>query len=111
MATSAAESTMPTEKLLERTRTITRKQLAAQVAEKHGVTKAQSEAMLRSLVDLVNAHLEQGHDVRIDGLGVLKVRERPARRARNPRTGEAIEIEPRKSIAFRALRGGNRWWP
>ncbi len=49
-------------------------------------------------------HLKSGERVRIGGLGILEVKNRPARMGRNPATGAAIEIKASKKIAFRAAK-------
>jgi DNA-binding protein HU-beta len=48
-------------------------------------------------------HLEAGERVRIGGLGIIEVKNRPARAGRNPATG-AIQIKASKKIAFRAAK-------
>ena len=44
----------------------------------------------------------QGKKVAIVGFGRFEVKDRPARKARNPRTGEEIEIAASKAPAFKA---------
>lgn len=86
----------------ETTPTVSLRQLAATLAEKHEMPKKQASAVLEDLVELVAKHLKDGDKVRITGLGILQVRKRPARMGRNPATGEPIEIKASKKIAFRA---------
>jgi len=81
--------------------TISLRQIAAGLADSHGVTKKHAEAMLGDLVAITTRHLKKGDKVRLSGLGILQVRSRPARMGRNPKTGEAIEIKASKKIAFR----------
>lgn len=81
--------------------TITLKQIAADLAESHDLSKKQTEAMLGDLVAITAKHLKKGAKVRLTGLGILQVRARPARMGRNPATGEAIKIKASKKIAFR----------
>ena len=57
--------------------------------------------MLGDLVTIATKHLKKGDKIRLNGLGILQVRKRPARMDRNPATGEAIEIKASKKIAFR----------
>ena len=82
--------------------TVTLKHLAAKLAEKHGVAKKQTEALLGDLVGLLTRHLKKGNRIRISRLGILQVRKRAARMGRNPATGEAIMIKASKKVAFRA---------
>ena len=81
--------------------TITLKQMAAELAERHELSKKQSEAVLADLVALTTRHLKRGERLRLTGLGILQVRHRAARMGRNPATGEAIKIKASKKIAFR----------
>lgn len=81
--------------------TITLKQIAADLAENHDLSKKQTEAMLGDLVAIATKHLKKGAKIRLTGLGILQVRARPARMGRNPATGEAIKIKASKKIAFR----------
>jgi DNA-binding protein HU-beta len=84
--------------------TVTLKHLALALAESHGVKKAQVNAMLMSMVEDIAKHLKRGKRIRLNGLGILQVRKRPARMGRNPATGEAIKIKAKKKIAFRAAK-------
>ena len=81
--------------------TVTLKQIAADLAEKHEVPKKQAEAMLNDMVAVTTSHLKKGDRIRLTGLGILQVRKRAARMGRNPATGEAIKIKASKKIAFR----------
>jgi DNA-binding protein HU-beta len=84
--------------------TITLKQMAAELAETHELSKKQAEAVLGDLTTLATKHLKNGDKIRLTGLGILQVQNRPARMGRNPGTGVAIEIKASKKIAFRAAK-------
>jgi DNA-binding protein HU-beta len=84
--------------------TVTLRQLATALAESHGIAKAQANAMITVLVLDIAKHLKKGKRIRLNGLGILQVRNRPARMGRNPATGEAIKIKASKKIAFRAAK-------
>lgn len=81
--------------------TITARHLATTIAEAHEITKRQANEMLDDLVAIITKHLKKGARVRINGLGIMQVRKRPARMGRNPATGEAIKIKASKKVAFR----------
>jgi DNA-binding protein HU-beta len=81
--------------------TVTLRHLAAQLADEHEVPKKQAEAILGDMVAMTARHLKKGDRVRLNGIGVLHVRKRPARMGRNPATGEAIKIKASKKVAFR----------
>src|SRR3954469_23826320 len=72
---------------------ITLKQLAASLAGRQAMPPKQASLMLGSLVELMVEHLKQGDRLRIGGLGVLEVKDRPARMGRNPATGAAVQIQ------------------
>ncbi|HEY6430348.1 MAG TPA: HU family DNA-binding protein [Acetobacteraceae bacterium] len=82
--------------------TVTLKQMAAELAERHELPKRQAEAILGDMVALTTRHLKKGDRIRISGLGILRVQKRAARMGRNPATGEAIKIKASKKVAVRA---------
>src|SRR6185437_10287520 len=84
--------------------TITLRHLATTLAEHHSVPKKQMVALLEDMVAGITKHLKKGARIRMNGLGILQVRKRPARMGRNPATGEAIKIKASKKIAFRAAK-------
>ena len=84
--------------------TVTLRHLAMALAESHGIKKAQANAMLMDMVEVIAKHLKKGKRIRLNGLGILQVRKRPARMGRNPATGEAIKIKASKKVAFRAAK-------
>ena len=88
----------------ESTATVTLKQLAAEIAEDHGLPRKQADAVLAGTVDLMVRHLKKGDRVRIGGLGILQVKKRAARMGRNPATGEPIKIKASKKVAFRVAK-------
>ena len=81
--------------------TIPLSKVAAQLAEKTGMTKRDATGALDEFVGLVVKHLKKGTKVRITGLGILEVRHRPARVGRNPATGETVKIKASKKVASR----------
>ncbi len=81
--------------------TVTMKQIAADLAERHDLPKKHAEAMLGDLVAATIQHLKNGDKIRLTGLGILQVRERAARMGRNPATGETIQIKASRKVAFR----------
>jgi DNA-binding protein HU-beta len=83
---------------------VTLKQMAAQMAADHEMTKVQSEAVLNDLIDMMTKHLKKGERIKLAGLGIFQVRNRAARMGRNPATGEPIAIKASKKVAFRATK-------
>ena len=81
--------------------TITLKHIAAELAEGHALSKKAAKSVLDDFVALIARQLGKGDKIRLSGLGILQVRDRPARTARNPRTGESVAVGASKKIAFR----------
>jgi len=81
--------------------TVTLKHLAAEIAEHQQIEKRDADEMLTGLVGILVRHLKSGDRLRIAGLGILEVKDRPERAGRNPATGEAMTIKASKKIAFR----------
>ncbi len=84
--------------------TVTTKHMAAALAEKQDMPKKQADALLADVFGMVVDHLKGGDRVRISGIGIIEVKNRPARMGRNPATGEAIQIKASRKIAFRAAK-------
>ncbi|MBO1304618.1 HU family DNA-binding protein [Enterococcus sp. 669A] len=76
--------------------------LVEKVAEKTGLTKKDATAAVDTLFDSIQDALKDGEKVQIIGFGNFEVRERAARKGRNPQTGEEITIAASKSPAFKA---------
>ncbi len=74
--------------------------LAASVAEATGSTKAQGAAAVDAVFAAIAAGLGEGKDVRLTGIGTLKVKAKAASTARNPRTGEQIAVPAKNVVKF-----------
>ena len=70
------------------------------LAEHEGVSKAQAEQWLDTLTKYVMGALCCGHKVTLPGLGHLEPVTRKERKGRNPRTGDAIDIQSKRSVKF-----------
>ena len=84
--------------------TITLKHLSAGLAGRHGMEKRQADAVVADVFESVVGHLKSGERVRIGGLGILEVKDRPARMGRNPATGETVQIAASRKVAFRVAK-------
>ncbi len=82
--------------------TVSTRNLATQIAEKHELSQKAANAILEDLIANITKHLKKGARIRLNGLGILVVRKRGPRMGRNPATGEAIKIKASKKVAFRA---------
>ena len=69
-----------------------------------GGTKVQAEQVVDTVLDSIVNSLKKGEEVSIAGLGIFSVKQRAARDARNPRTGETIKVAAMKVPKFRAAK-------
>lgn len=72
------------------------------IAEKSELSKKDAGKALDAIIGTVSESLEKGENVQLIGFGTFEVRNRPARSARNPHTGEEIKIAACKAPAFKA---------
>ena len=79
-----------------------KKELIAQIAEKAGIAKKDAEKALNAFVETVSGALKEGKKIQLVGLGTFAARERAARQAKNPRTGEAVSIPATVIPGFKA---------
>ena len=79
--------------------------IAEAVHEKLGGTKVSAEEAVETMINTIVSTLAKGEEeVSIAGLGIFSVKQRAARTARNPRTGEPIQVPPMKVPKFRAAK-------
>ncbi len=71
------------------------------VSEELGTTKADAERAVELIIDSITDTLKKGQEVSIAGLGIFSAKVRNARTARNPRTGETIEVPAMRVPKFR----------
>jgi integration host factor beta subunit len=79
---------------------MTKSELVDVLAEKNGsLTRKESETIVNLIFDSMGDALRSGEKVEIRGFGSFTVRERGAREARNPKSGELVDI-PAKRVPF-----------
>ncbi|EEW93162.1 HU family DNA-binding protein [Granulicatella elegans] len=77
-------------------------ELVDRVAKKTQLTKKDVSAAVDALFETIQEALQAGEKVQVIGFGNFEVRERAARKGRNPQSGEEIQIEASKVPAFKA---------
>ena len=82
--------------------TVTRADLAEAVHQEVGLTRQDCASLVERTLGLMTEALEKGATVKLSGFGVFQVRAKRERVGRNPKTGEAAAIDPRRLIGFRA---------
>jgi DNA-binding protein HU-beta len=77
-------------------------ELIAKIAEESKLTKKAAEAALDAFVASVEEALKAGDKVQLVGFGTFEVRQRAARKGRNPQTKAEIKIPASKAPVFKA---------
>lgn len=92
-------------KVKSQIKTVATSNIIADVATKFSeLPKKMTKELIGSFLELIEKHIAQGRKVRIDRVGILTVKDRAARKGRNPQTGEAIRIPASKKISFRVAK-------
>ena len=65
-------------------------------------TKVQAEKVVDTIFEGISNSLKKGEDVSVAGFGIFSAKMRAARTARNPRTGEPIDVPAMRVPKFRA---------
>lgn len=81
---------------------MTKVELIDKVAEGLGLPKREIEKMLEKTISTIQTALKEGEKVSVAGLGTFIVKEKKARTARNPKTGESVQVPAKKAPKFRA---------
>lgn len=77
-------------------------ELVAAVAAKTELTKKDAEKAVTAVLETIAETLAAGQKVQLVGFGTFETREREARSAKNPRTGETVEVAASRVPAFKA---------
>lgn len=89
-----------TQKALEVT-FMNKSELVVALAQKAELSKKDAEKAVNAFVEVVTETLKAGDKVQLVGFGTFESKDRPARTARNPRTGEELKIAASKTAAFK----------
>ena len=80
---------------------MTKADIVETIYEKVGLSKRESARIVDMIFDIIKGKLEHGENVKISGFGSFTVRDKNARRGRNPQTGEEIIISARRVLSFK----------
>ncbi|TET66627.1 MAG: HU family DNA-binding protein [Candidatus Aminicenantes bacterium] len=80
-------------------------ELVEKVANQTGLTKRTSREAVDAMISAITDSLGREEKVTLIGFGTFQVRERKARKGRNPQTGETIQIPAKKVPKFRPGKG------
>lgn len=84
---------------------MTKAEFIHNISQKVKLSKAQTAAIVDTMLEEITALLERGDSISLTGFGTFSVNTRGARQGRNPRTGEPLHIPPSKSPHFKPGKG------
>lgn len=79
-------------------------ELAETIAANHELSKAGAQRIIDDVLEQLGAEIAKGNYIRLGKLGSFTVTKRNARKARNPRTGEAIKVPAKKVVKFKVAK-------
>ncbi len=81
---------------------MTKAEIVEIVYEKVGFSKKDVAQVVEEIFETIKRTLEKGDKVKISGFGNFSIRQKRARRGRNPQTGGEITIDERRVMTFKA---------
>lgn len=82
--------------------TMTKNDIIQNVHDKLGFSKKDSAKIVEHVFEIMKDNLTRSEGIKISGFGSFVVKEKKARKGRNPQTGEEILISARKVLTFKA---------
>ncbi len=80
---------------------LTKEKIISSIYNQVGLSKNQSRIVVERLLEIVKETLENGEDILISGFGKFVVKEKSARRGRNPQTTKELQLRARRVIVFK----------
>ena len=81
--------------------TLTKEKLIDNIYNQVGLSKNQSRRVIESLLEIIKQTVEKGENLLISGFGKFIVKDKAARKGRNPQTKEDLRLRARKVVVFR----------
>ena len=81
--------------------TLTKARIAANIQDELGLQANHSKEVVETLLEIMKSTLETGEDILISGFGKFIVKEKTARKGRNPATGDDMILKARRVVTFR----------
>ena len=80
---------------------LTKAELVEEVSRSAQVTKKQAEEIVQTVFETIVDSLRLGRKVELRGFGSFRIRNRGARIGRNPKTGNRVEVPPKRIPYFK----------
>ncbi len=75
--------------------------LISKIAEELEISKQEAETGVNLFFETIKDALQRGEEIELRGFGSFRFRSRSARSGRNPRTGEPVQVPPKKVLYFK----------
>jgi integration host factor subunit beta len=80
---------------------VTKKEIVKQISERLGLTQLKTKEIVQLTFDAIIDTLIEDTRIELRNFGVFQVKKRKARKARNPRTGERVDVPPKNVVTFK----------
>jgi integration host factor subunit beta len=80
---------------------VTKKEIVKQISDDLALTQLKVKDIVQKTFDAIVETLLREGRIELRNFGVFEVKRRKARKARNPRTGEPVEVEPKNVVTFK----------
>jgi nucleoid DNA-binding protein len=80
---------------------VTKKEIVKQISDELELTQLKVKDIVQKTFDAIVETLLREKRIELRNFGVFEVKRRKARKARNPRTGEPVEVEPKNVVTFK----------
>jgi integration host factor subunit beta len=80
---------------------VTKKEIVKEISEALGLTQLKTKEIVQKTFDAIVETLLQERRIELRNFGVFEVKRRKARKARNPRTGEKVDVGPKNVVTFK----------
>lgn len=80
--------------------TLTKAQIVEEIRQRNGFSRKKSIETVEAMLEIMKESLESGENVLISGFGKFSVKEKRERKGRNPASGDAMMLAPRKVVTF-----------
>jgi len=80
---------------------VTKKEIVKQISEKIGMTQLRTKEIVQLTFDAILDTLLEDKRIELRNFGVFEVKQRKARKARNPKTGERVDVPAKNVVTFK----------
>jgi len=80
---------------------MTKKDIILKVSDETNLKQIDVKKVVQNTLDCITQALVRGEKIELRNFGVFKIKQRKSRTGRNPRTGQAVPVPPRKVVVFK----------